>query len=53
MLDVAVSHVVLNRPRVMTVIRELVARTVAKHMGVHRELEAREGSRPGCHLSHP
>ena len=45
MLNVSVPQVVLNRPRIVTIVRELVAARVAQHVRMHGEAEPGGGAR--------
>ena len=46
------SEIVLNRPRVVAVVRELVAARVAQHVRMCGEAQPSGGSRPGHDLPH-
>ncbi len=40
MLDVPVAEVVLHCPRIVPIVRQFEAATMAKHMGVHRKWQS-------------
>jgi len=45
MLNVSVPQVVLNRPRVVAVVRQLVAARVVPHVRMHEEAQRGDGAR--------
>jgi len=51
-LDVAVAQVLLDRPRVLSIVRQFVARGMAQHVRMHREGKARLPSSAPDDLAH-
>ena len=52
MLYVPMPHVVLNRPGIMPLARQIEPGRVAQHVGMDRELDAGQLAGPRNHLAH-
>ena len=46
------AQIMLDRPRILAIVGELIAGSVAQHVGVNRELDAGLSSGPADDLAH-